>query len=83
MKISVDIDCSPAEAREFLGLPDVAAVQEMVLEEMKKKMAGGLEAMDPGQMLQSIFPQQAGGWGDLQKAFWTQMTGRAGDSEGK
>ncbi len=80
MKISVDIDCSAAEAREFLGLPDVAAAQEMVLEEMKKKMAGGLEAMDPTQMLQAIFPQQAGAWGDLQNAFWSQMTGGGSDS---
>ena len=27
MKITIDVDCSPEEARAFLGLPDVAAAR--------------------------------------------------------
>jgi len=26
MKVTVDVDCSPAEARAFLGLPDVTPI---------------------------------------------------------
>lgn len=83
MKISIDIDCSPAEAREFLGLPDVAPVQEMVLEEFKKRMSEGMAAMDPGRLFQTVFPQNTGAWEDLQKSFWKQMTGGSGGSKGE
>ncbi len=83
MKISVDIDCSPAEAREFLGLPDVGPVQELVLEEMKRHMSAGMAAMDPGKLFQAVFPQNVGSWDALQKAFWAQMSGGASDSKKK
>jgi hypothetical protein len=47
MKIHIDIDVSTAEARAFLGLPDVAPMQEEVLEEMKKKTLDSLKEFDP------------------------------------
>ena len=28
MKVTVDVDCSPAEARAFLGLPDVTPIHD-------------------------------------------------------
>jgi hypothetical protein len=31
MKITIDIDCTPGEARAFLGLPDVAPLQAEVM----------------------------------------------------
>jgi kynurenine formamidase len=30
MKIKIDIDCTPQEARAFFGLPDVEPIQEAV-----------------------------------------------------
>ena len=45
MKINVEVDCTPAEARAFLGLPDVAPLNEAMVAEMQKRMqanvAGG------------------------------------------
>ena len=35
MKVSVDVDCTPEEARRFLGLPDLSAVHEAYVEKMK------------------------------------------------
>jgi hypothetical protein len=45
MKLNVEIDCTPAEARAFLGLPDVIA---MVAPEelMKNWMAFGGQASE-------------------------------------
>ena len=83
MKISVDIDCSPAEAREFLGLPDVGPVQEMVLETVKERMAEGMAAMDPNRLWQTVFPQNADAWQELQKAFWDRMSGAGGGAKGE
>ena len=43
MKITIDIDCTPEEARRFLGLPDFAAVNEA----LQQRMAENLKSMDP------------------------------------
>ena len=84
MKIHVDIDCTPEEARTFLGLPDVAPMQEALLAEMQKHMMANLQAMEPEQLLKTWLPAGLQGWEQLQKAFWTQMaSGKSGKTEGK
>ena len=74
MKIHIDIDCTPEEARTFLGLPDVAPMQKAVVAEMQKQMLANLAAMDPEQMFKTWLPAGIQGLEQLQKAFWTQMT---------
>lgn len=34
MKITIDVDCTPDEARRFLGLPDVAPMQEALMAQL-------------------------------------------------
>ena len=84
MKIHVDIDCTPEEARAFLGLPDVAPMQAALMEELQKRMMANLQAMEPEQLLKTWLPAGLQGWEQLQKAFWTQMaSGSADKTEGK
>jgi hypothetical protein len=40
MKVHVEIDCTPAEARSFMGLPDVGKANEVYVELMAKAMKG-------------------------------------------
>ncbi len=40
MKMNVEIDCTPDEARRFLGLPDVADVNAAYVDAMAKAMQG-------------------------------------------
>ncbi|MEN9717519.1 MAG: hypothetical protein RIQ99_397 [Pseudomonadota bacterium] len=40
MKIHVEIDCSPEEARQFLGLPDVAQANQFYVDAIAKGMKG-------------------------------------------
>ncbi len=40
MKLNVEIDCTPEEARQFLGLPDVSKAQTAYGEAMAKAMKG-------------------------------------------
>jgi hypothetical protein len=35
MKITINVDCTPAEAREFLGLPDLRPLQAAWLAEVE------------------------------------------------
>lgn len=81
MKITIDIDCTPAEARAFFGLPDVAALQEAVLAEMQAEMTEKLKAMDPEAMFKAWMPTGLDGFENMQKAFWSQMTGGASKSD--
>lgn len=53
MKITIDVDCSAAEAREMLGLPDVRKLQEQWLKEIEKKIRDDMEAFSPEKILQS------------------------------
>lgn len=40
MKVNVEVDCTPEEARRFLGLPDVSKVNEVYIEKMTKTVQG-------------------------------------------
>ncbi len=77
MKVTINIDCTPEEARSFMGLPDVAPFQNAMLDEMKSRMSSAAAAMDPERMLKTLFPLQSEGMAELQKAFWNQFTGAA------
>ncbi|MBB4857864.1 hypothetical protein HNO88_001178 [Novosphingobium chloroacetimidivorans] len=40
MKVNVEVDCSPEEARRFLGLPDVTRANEVYVDALAKAMQG-------------------------------------------
>ena len=75
MKTTINIDCTPEEARSFMGLPDVAPFQNMMLDEMKNRIQKAAAAMEPETMMKTLFPLQSEGMAELQKAFWSQFTG--------
>jgi len=74
MKIKVDIDCTPEEAREFLGLPDIKPLQDAFMATMKDKMSSGLSPDDMEKMFDLWMTpglKQAGqGMEAFQKMFW-------------
>lgn len=51
MKINVEVDCTPEEARAFLGLPDLRPMQDKVLAEMEERMSASLRAVDPQEIM--------------------------------
>jgi len=75
MKITIDIDCTPQEAREFLGLPDVAPVQAAVMAEIQEKMRDYVQSATPEAVMQQWLPAGIKGFEDLQRAIWTQFSG--------
>jgi len=40
MKVTIDIDCTPEEARRFLGLPDLSKANDVYVDTMAKAMKG-------------------------------------------
>lgn len=78
MKVKFDIECSPEEARKFIGLPDVAPMQEKLMAEIEAKMQENLRNMDAETIVKTWMPATMQGWGEMQKMFWAQMGGMPG-----
>jgi hypothetical protein len=53
MKMNVEVDCTPAEARAFLGLPDVTPLNEAMVAEMQKRMQANVAAMQPEELMKT------------------------------
>ena len=53
MKVTVEIDCTPDEARQFLGLPDPKPMQAAVLAKMEAQMADAAGRFSPDALLRS------------------------------
>ena len=73
MKVTVNIDCTPEEARAFFGLPDIRHFQDSMMSEVQKRMEQTIKQMDPETMLKTWLPASLEGLEQLQKMFWSQM----------
>ncbi len=82
MKIHIDIDCTPEEARTFLGLPDVAPMQTALMAEIQQRMLDSLKAVEPDALFKMWLPAGLQGLEQVQKQFWSQMAAAAGGKSG-
>jgi hypothetical protein len=69
VKVTIDIDCTPEEARAFLGLPDVKPMQDALMAELEERMRANLRAMTPEEMLKTWLPASLAGWEEMQRIF--------------
>lgn len=51
MKARVEVDCTPAEARAFLGLPDVAALNEHLVAEIRRRLDANMALAAPEELM--------------------------------
>jgi len=70
MKINLELDMTPEEARRLMGLPDVSALQAEMLDEMRRRMKSGMDAFDPQALLRAWMPTGAKGLEEFQKFLW-------------
>ena len=78
MKITINVDCTPEEARHFFGLPDVKPMQDALMQQIQDRMSANLQAMEPEAMLKTWLPASLQGFEQMQKIFWNQMTNAMG-----
>ncbi|MCW4149372.1 hypothetical protein OM427_07480 [Halomonas sp. 18H] len=57
MKINVEFDLTPDEFRRALGLPDVEAFQQDLLQRIQNQMESGVEGYDPMSLMQPFLQQ--------------------------
>lgn len=74
MKVRLEVDCTPQEARAFLGLPDVTALNDHLVKEMKERLDANLAMAAPEELMKSWM---AFG-GQASEQFMKLMTAAAG-----
>ncbi|MGO8798109.1 MAG: DUF6489 family protein [Roseiarcus sp.] len=55
MKVTIDIECTPLEARQFVGLPDVQPMQAAVLAEVERRLMAEAEKFSPEGFMRAWF----------------------------
>ena len=55
MKVTVEIDCTPEEARSFMGLPDVKPMQAAVMANLEQQAVRATESFSPESVLKLWF----------------------------
>jgi hypothetical protein len=68
MKVTVDVDCTPEEARRFMGLPDMSSVHELYLDKLKRSIEEGITPDAIEGMMRAWAPM-----GEAGMNMWRQM----------
>jgi Family of unknown function (DUF6489) len=88
MKMHIELDMTPEEARGLMGLPDVAPLQKQMMDEIKARMTKAMEAGDMESLMRvwTPFAGNVGGgreaFDQFQKFLWDSaslMTGQTKD----
>jgi hypothetical protein len=53
LKLNIEIECTPEEARTFLGLPDVRVLNDHLVSEMKSRMDANVALAAPEELMKT------------------------------
>lgn len=87
MKIKIEVDCTPQEARTFIGLPDVEPLQKKIMAEMEERMKAAMNTGDMETLFKAWMPggmaagAGAKGFEDMGKMFWSAFSTAAGENK--
>jgi len=77
MKVTINVNCTPEEARSLMGLPNVEDAQKAVVDEWQRKALEAVQNMDPQTLFQTWMSSgtamSTDTWDQLQRAFWAAM----------
>ncbi|MEQ5788141.1 hypothetical protein J3454_09570 [Erythrobacter sp. NFXS35] len=80
MKITIEVDCTPEEARSFMGLPDVSAANNVYVENIAKAMQGVSNPDQLQQYAQALAPMGQVGLKMFQSFVESGMKAASGSS---
>lgn len=83
MKATIKIDASPREMRALLGLPDVEALQQELVEKLREKVFTDIESFSPAELMKLVLPtaDQIKSLETMQAAFWQSFAQAATSAE--
>ena len=77
MKIDVSVDCTPEEARRFMGLPDMTPIHDLYIEKLRETINDGVSPEYLDRLMRSWAPMGEAGF-NAWKQLVDQMTGLTG-----
>ena len=84
MKVTIEVDCTPLDAREFMGLPDVQPMQTAMMEKLQQRMSENIDKYSPEAIMQSWFtfdPKIGERFQDMFANLTGLATGRSSDKK--
>ena len=81
MKFNIEIDVTPEELRRFLGLPDVAPLQNELMGKLRERIDSGMTEYDPVKLMEPFLTGNVKSFEAMRDLFFKTMTG--GGSAGK
>lgn len=73
MKVTINVECTPEEARAFLGLPDLAPLHDVYIDRMRSVMDKGITPDMVDGMIRNWVPMGEAGMNFVQSLL-TQFT---------
>lgn len=84
MRLTINIDCTPAEARAFFGMPDVEPLNDMVIAEMTRRAKDNIDTLaDPERFFTQMMTMGGKGFEQFQSMMGAAMSGAAGAPSAK
>ncbi|QKG70908.1 DUF6489 family protein [Erythrobacter mangrovi] len=83
MKVHIEIDCTPEEARTFMGLPDVGKANDIYVDMMAKAMKGVSNTDQLQEYAKQLAPMGQAGFKLFQSFMEGANAARSGSGRGK
>lgn len=75
MKVKFEVDLTPEEFRQAMGMPDVNQFYEELMATVLEKMRAGEEGYDPFSLMQPVINNSFSGMEKFQESMMTMMSG--------
>jgi hypothetical protein len=70
MKVRMEVDLTPDEARRLMGLPDLTAMQTRLVAEFERRMMTAMEKSAPEEVMKQWFSLGSQGFEQFQRFLW-------------
>ena len=77
MKFNIEIDCTPEEAREFFGLPNVEKFNDLMMAQVQEQFASQMKNMDAETLVKTWMPAGQKVMENFQEQFFSQFSQKA------
>ncbi|MEM8772321.1 MAG: DUF6489 family protein [Pseudomonadota bacterium] len=82
MKLTINVDVTPQEARAFFGMPDVEPLNKLVVDEMTKRAKENMDTLaDPERLVAAWVNMGGKGIEQFQNLMGAAMAGAMGKKE--
>ncbi len=84
MRLTINVDVTPGEARSFFGMPDVEPLNEMIVAEMTRRAKDQMDTLaDPERFVAQWMEMSGKGMDALQGMLGAAMTAAASPAKKK